>query len=61
VPTADWGYLRLRREDYDAAGLAAWAARIRAQPWREVFVFFKHEDTANAPRLAEQLTAAFGS
>ena len=44
VPTADWGYLRLRRCDYDDAGLAAWAGRIRAQPWQRAFVFFKHED-----------------
>ena len=44
VPTADWGYLRLRRMDYDAAALAPWAARIRAQPWRQAFVFFKHEE-----------------
>jgi uncharacterized protein YecE (DUF72 family) len=44
VPTADWGYLRLRRCDYDDAGLAGWAERIRAQPWQKAFVFFKHED-----------------
>jgi len=44
VPTADWGYLRLRRGDYDDAALAAWADRIRAQPWRRAFVFFKHEE-----------------
>jgi uncharacterized protein YecE (DUF72 family) len=44
VPTADWGYLRLRRCDYDDAGLAGWAERIRAQPWLRAFVFFKHED-----------------
>jgi uncharacterized protein YecE (DUF72 family) len=44
VPTADWGYLRLRRCDYDDAGLAGWAGRIRAQPWARAFVFFKHED-----------------
>jgi len=44
VPTADWGYLRLRRCDYDDAGLASWRERIRAQPWHRVFVFFKHED-----------------
>ncbi len=43
-PTADWGYLRLRRCDYDDAGLAGWAERIRAQPWQRAFVFFKHED-----------------
>ena len=44
VPTADWGYLRLRRCDYDDAGIDAWAARIRAQPWGKAYVFFKHED-----------------
>jgi len=44
VPTADWGYLRLRRMDYDAAALEPWAARIRAQPWRQAFVYFKHEE-----------------
>jgi uncharacterized protein YecE (DUF72 family) len=44
VATADWGYLRLRRMDYDAAALEPWAARVRSQPWRQAFVFFKHED-----------------
>jgi uncharacterized protein YecE (DUF72 family) len=44
VATADWGYLRLRRGDYDAATLLPWAERIRSQPWRQAFVFFKHED-----------------
>jgi len=46
VPTADWGYLRLRRCDYDEAALAAWRERILAQPWREAYVFFKHEEGA---------------
>ena len=44
VPTADWGYLRLRRMDYDAEALAPWAGRIRSQPWRQAYVFFKHEE-----------------
>jgi uncharacterized protein YecE (DUF72 family) len=42
--TADWGYLQLRRSHYDDAALRAWAERILARPWREAFVFFKHED-----------------
>ncbi len=46
VPTADWGYLRLRRCDYDEAALAAWRERILAQPWRFAYVFFKHEEGA---------------
>jgi uncharacterized protein YecE (DUF72 family) len=44
VATANWGYLRLRRGDYDDASLAAWAGRIRAQPWEKAYVFFKHEE-----------------
>jgi uncharacterized protein YecE (DUF72 family) len=44
VPTADWGYLRLRRCDYTAEELAPWVDRIRAQPWERAFVFFKHEE-----------------
>src|SRR5688572_11432851 len=49
VATTDWGYLRLRRPDYDDAALAAWAARIGAQSWRDGFVFFKHEDAGKGP------------
>ena len=44
VATADWGYLRLRRCDYDDAALEAWAERILALPWQRAFVFFKHEE-----------------
>jgi uncharacterized protein YecE (DUF72 family) len=52
--TAPWGYLRLRRQDYGQAELAAWAERLRAQPWHTSFVFFKHEDEGRGPVLAEQ-------
>jgi uncharacterized protein YecE (DUF72 family) len=55
--TAGIGYLRLRRPGYTRAELAAWAARIAAQPWREAFVFFKHEDAGAGPRLAEEFLA----
>ena len=55
VSTADWGYLRLRRTDYDDEALRAWAARIRAQPWTDAFVFFKHEDEGRGPDLAARL------
>ena len=46
VATADWGYLRLRREDYDDASLNEWLSRIRGQKWSEAFVYYKHEDVA---------------
>jgi uncharacterized protein YecE (DUF72 family) len=52
VPTADFGYLRLRREDYVDADLVTWAERVRAQPWKEAWIFFKHEDAGAGPRLA---------
>ena len=51
--TAGWGYLRLRRQDYDDAALRGWAERLRAQRFDETFVFFKHEDEGAGPRLAE--------
>jgi uncharacterized protein YecE (DUF72 family) len=61
VATADWGYLRLRRGDYDAAALGAWAGRVRAQAWREAFVFFKHEEAGTGPRLAQEFTTIVGA
>jgi uncharacterized protein YecE (DUF72 family) len=55
VATADWGYLRLRREAYAEADLDQWAQRVRAQAWGTAYVFFKHEDAGAAPRLAGAL------
>jgi uncharacterized protein YecE (DUF72 family) len=52
VATTDWGYLRLRREDYDDAALERWAARLREPAWSRAYVFFKHEDAGAGPRLA---------
>ena len=50
--TADWGYLRLRRTDYDDAALNKWLGQVKRQKWQDVFVFFKHEDEATGPTLA---------
>ena len=55
VATTDWGYLRLRRLDYDDVALTRWWQRIQNQGWREAFVFFKHEETAVGTRLAHRL------
>jgi uncharacterized protein YecE (DUF72 family) len=55
VATTDWGYLRLRRLDYDEAALQTWATQIQKQRWDSAFVFFKHEDQGNGPRLAQRL------
>lgn len=54
IPTASWGYLRLRRTEYDDRALDDWARRVEAQPWREAYVFFKHEDEAKGPLFAER-------
>jgi uncharacterized protein YecE (DUF72 family) len=55
--TTGWGYLRLRRQDYDEAGLAAWAERLRglSDRWQSAYVFFKHEDEGRGPALATRL------
>jgi uncharacterized protein YecE (DUF72 family) len=61
VPTADWGYLRLRRPDYGPADLIRWAARVRALPWTDAYVFFKHEDEGAGPRLAAAFLAGIAA
>ncbi|HSZ82452.1 MAG TPA: DUF72 domain-containing protein, partial [Polyangia bacterium] len=55
--TSTWGYLRLRRQDYDDAALATWAERVKARAWQSAYVFFKHEDEGVGPKLAAKLRA----
>ena len=50
--TADWGYVRLRRVRYSKSDLIEWRKRIRAQQWKDTYVFFKHEDEGTGPKLA---------
>ncbi|MEZ4647936.1 MAG: DUF72 domain-containing protein [Candidatus Eisenbacteria bacterium] len=54
-PTTGFGYLRLRREEYDDAYLDLWAERIRSAPWERALVFFKHEDGGVGPVRAKAL------
>jgi uncharacterized protein YecE (DUF72 family) len=56
VATSDWGYVRLRRDAYPDDLLAEWAAKIRAQPWKEAYVYLKHDD-GDAPTVANRLIA----
>ena len=56
VATADFGYLRLRRLDYDPASIADWGSRIGAQTWQAVYAYYKHE--ALGPMFAEALLAS---
>ena len=59
--TGPFLYLRLRRHDYDATELDAWAARI--QPFLDagddVYVFFRHDPVGRAGELAKELLARF--
>jgi uncharacterized protein YecE (DUF72 family) len=48
VETAPWGYVRLRLEEYSDRDLEAWAERLGATGWKEVFAYFMHEPTAPA-------------
>ena len=57
VATAGYGYLRLRREDYESKDVARWAEFIRGQEsnWGDVFIYFKHEDAGIGPKLAKEM------
>jgi uncharacterized protein YecE (DUF72 family) len=52
INTAAWGYLRLRRTNYEEQDLADWMRRVQEQKWNDAFVFFKHEDEGVGPKLA---------
>jgi uncharacterized protein YecE (DUF72 family) len=54
VATAPWGYLRLRLAKYSDADLKGWIRKIRRQKWKDVFVFFKHEEKATGPKFASR-------
>src|SRR5262252_2698750 len=49
--TADYGYLRLRREDYTDSDMKSWSAFVREQKsnWKGAFVYFKHEESGKGP------------
>jgi uncharacterized protein YecE (DUF72 family) len=53
VATANFGYLRLRRETYTPDELAAVAEMVAAESWSDAYAYFKHEP--DAPALAAQL------
>jgi len=57
MATADYGYLRLRREDYAKADVERWAEFVRGQNerWSDAFIYFKHEEAGIGPKLAKQM------
>ena len=54
ISTAAWGYLRLRRTDYETKDLVEWMRRVQHEKWSDAFIFFKHEDEGIGPKLAAQ-------
>jgi uncharacterized protein YecE (DUF72 family) len=57
ISTANWGYLRLRKTNYEPQDLSDWMKRVQEQKWKDAFVFFKHEDEGTGPKLAAQFIA----
>jgi uncharacterized protein YecE (DUF72 family) len=55
--TADYGYLRLRRENYTTDDVKAWSDFVREQSstWKDSFVYFKHEESGIGPKVAKQM------
>ena len=62
VATASWGYARLHKLDYDEAGLVSWAEKLKALPWKEAYVFFKHDEgEGSGPPAVETFVRACGA
>jgi len=59
VVTARFSYLRLRKSSYSPEDLASWRERVRA--WVadgvDVYVYIKHEENPDAPRIALDLAS----
>lgn len=63
VITAGFVYVRLRKDDYSAGERGEIAARVRPMVagGRDVYVFFKHEETPAGALYAEELIKAAGA
>ena len=55
--TANYGYLRLRREGYVKIDMERWADFVGQQEanWQHAFVYLKHEESGTGPKLAKQM------
>ena len=54
--TAPFGYLRLRKAEYDDAQLRSWAEWVRGAGFaQDVYVYFKHEEEGKGPEFARLL------
>jgi len=57
VATAKFGYFRLRKIDLTKADIKRWAKVVEEhhRKAKDIFVYFKHEDTGTGPKFARQL------
>jgi uncharacterized protein YecE (DUF72 family) len=57
LTTADYAYLRLRDEGYQAADIARWTDTVKelATGCQDVFVYFKHEDEGKGPDFGKMM------
>jgi len=60
--TADYAYFRLRDEGYTPTDIARWGEVIREKTseLRDVFVYFKHEESGKGPEFARLLMDRLG-
>ena len=60
--TADYAYFRLRDEGYQSGDIKQWADTIAAHTGacRDVFVYFKHEESGKGPEFARLLMNHLG-
>jgi uncharacterized protein YecE (DUF72 family) len=56
VPTADFGYLRLRDKGYTTEDLKKWAKTVNGfgTEWQDTFIYFKHEESGIGPVFAQE-------
>lgn len=62
IMTADYAYFRLRNAAYRKTDIAHWAKAIAQQgkKLKDIYVYFKHEETGSGPKFARQLLDALG-
>jgi uncharacterized protein YecE (DUF72 family) len=58
--TADYGYFRLRDEGYQPEDIKRWAHTVRDQTLgcKDVYVYFKHEESGKGPEFARAFMEA---
>ena len=61
--TADYGYFRLRDEGYTPDDVARWTDTIveKTSACREVFVYFKHEESGKGPEFGRLMMERLGA